>query len=116
MLWETRAPQVDGPTSSLDECAALVYNIIELQIVDLGFDNYGNSCEVIRIGSGLRFLVRIRVFYPGENRELWKSGRWIQRSDFAGDSVTVDSVRDGNRPPGLEKIITECEYSVTATA
>ena len=42
---------VDGSTSPLDEFAAPVYNIIEHQIGDLGFDKYVNSCEVIRIGN-----------------------------------------------------------------
>ena len=59
---EASGPQVDGSSSLLDEFAAPVYNI-EPQIGDLGLDKYGNSCEVIRIGSGLRSIDKIRVFH-----------------------------------------------------
>ena len=69
---EALGPQVDGSTSPLDEFAALVYNIIEPQIGDLGFGKYGNSCEVIRVRGGLLFVDQIRVLYSLEYRGLRK--------------------------------------------
>ena len=90
---EASGPQVDGSTSPLDEFPAPVYNIIEPQVGDLGFDKYGNSYEVIRIGSGLRFIDKIRVLYPEENRGRWESGLWIQRSDFIASEHQPDAKR-----------------------
>ena len=40
----------------------------ELQILDLGFDMFGTSCEVIRIGTGPHFIGQIKVLYRWEKR------------------------------------------------
>ena len=50
----------------LDEFAGPVYNIIEPQICNFGFDTYRNSCEVIRIRSGINQKRRSGSFIPGK--------------------------------------------------
>ena len=49
----------------------------ELQIGDLGFDMFGKSREVIRIGVGPHFLGQIRVLYPEQKRGRFESGSWM---------------------------------------
>ena len=47
-----------------------------------GFDKYGNSCEVIRIGGGINYIDQVRVLYSWEDRARWESRRWIQSCDI----------------------------------
>ena len=51
----------DDATSLLNECASLVYVVIEPPIDDLDSDKCWNSCEVIRIDSGVRCIDQISV-------------------------------------------------------
>ena len=57
----------------------------ELQLGEIGFDKFGNSCEVIRFGTGPHFIGQIRVLYPWEKRGRFESGSWMRRSDFTAN-------------------------------
>ena len=57
----------------------------ELKIGDLGFNMFGRSREVIRIGTGLHFIGQNRVLYPWEKRGRFESGSWMRRNDFTSN-------------------------------
>ena len=47
----------------------------ELQPGEIGFEMFGKSCEVIRVGTGPHFIGQIRVLYSWEKRGLYGSSR-----------------------------------------
>ena len=57
----------------------------ELQPGEIGFDMFGKSCEVIRIGTGPHFIGQIRVLYSWEKRGRFESDSWMRRSDFTAN-------------------------------
>ena len=57
----------------------------EPQIGDLGFDMFGKSFEVTRIGTEARFSGQIRVLYLGEKPGGLESGSWMRCSDFTAN-------------------------------